>query len=45
MQLLHADDVVPGAVQQVRKIRTPTARQGRVGVSSFVGVHRKQRRP
>jgi len=43
LQLLHADDVVPGAVQQVRDIRTPAARRGRVSVPSVVSVHRTRR--
>jgi len=43
LQLLHADDVVPGTVQQVRDIRTPAARRGRVRVPSVVRVHRTRR--
>lgn len=43
MQLLHADDVVPGAVQQVRDIRKAAARRGRVRVPSVVRVHRTRR--
>lgn len=44
LQLLHPDDVVPGAIQPVRKVRTRATGQGRVRVSSLIGVHRTERR-
>jgi len=44
LQLLHSDDVVPGAVQQIRDIRTPEARRRGVRVPSVVRVYRTRRR-
>lgn len=44
MQLLHADDVVPGAVQSVREVRARATGPGRVRVPGVVRVHRAERR-
>lgn len=44
LQLLHTNDVVPGAVQQVWDIRTPKTWRWSVSVPSVICVRRTRRR-